>query len=255
MSGEESIEDAIADLCLGDILGYEKHGEEWFELVGSEYRRVSGVVGAFAGLSIDELSDADAISETMNSILLGDAMGYYYDSTSGAWLESAPSASNPNPAKVSGVMAALAGTEIGNLSSRLENAKIGELLGYSLIGGVWKDDNGDAASPLIGKICDARLDELESTLDHLCLGDIFSDEDLSSGFFSLLGDDLASRKAIELSDISEESTAAIQNAKIGKLMDTGLLTIAPETQAILNITHPNWENYTIEEFIEALVNP
>jgi hypothetical protein len=214
---------------------------------------ISGITASFADLTVGEMGDGDVITDTINGITLGEAMGYHYDGTN--WLESAPSASNPHPAKVTGVMAALAGTEIGNLSARLDDAKIGELLGYSKDGGIWKDEGGVAASPLINKICDAKLNELDSTLDHLCLGDVFTDADLSSGFFSLLGEDLASRKAIELSEIPDAASSAVQNSTIGKLIDCGLLTIETPTQAILNVTHPNWKTYTIEEFIEALVHP
>ena len=186
----------------------------------------------------------------MNKVTLGDALGYYYNGSD--WYES----SDAGAEKVGGIMGSLASEKIGGLSSKLESARIGELLGYTNDGGTWYDGI-NKVTPIINKICNATFDTLNGTLEHLTLGDVFTEEQLSSGFLALLGGDLASRKAIELSTVPAEATSALQNAKIGTLMSCGILNIDPAAQAELDLwstlAGSDWRLFTIEQFINFVV--
>lgn len=243
---------AIDGVYIGEIMGYVEKAGTWYEVYDesdpSRCVKASGVMAAFAGLTVAEMSNSSAVSSAINDVALGEALGYYYNSSNGKWYAS----KEPGAAVVDGVMGALADTKIGGLSARLESAKIGELLGYTYDGGVWKDGE-TAVAPIINKICGATFDTLNSTLDHLTLGDIFTDADLSSGFLALLGGDLASRKAIELNSVPSEATTAIQSAKIGSLMACGILNIDPIAQGKLDLLSSGWRDLTIEQFINFVV--
>ena len=245
---------AIDDVYIGEILGYSKHGEDWYEVYiaqdSPENVKASGIMAAFAGLTVADMSRADAVSTAMNKVTLGDALGYYYNGSD--WYES----SDAGAEKVGGIMGSLASEKIGGLSSKLESARIGELLGYTNDGGTWYDGI-NKVTPIINKICNATFDTLNGTLEHLTLGDVFTEEQLSSGFLALLGGDLASRKAIELSTVPAEATSALQNAKIGTLMSCGILNIDPAAQAELDLwstlAGSDWRLFTIEQFINFVV--
>ena len=246
---------AIDGVYIGEILGYSKHGEDWYEVYieedSSENVKASGIMAAFAGLTVADMSRADTVSAAMNKVTLGDALGYYYDGSD--WYES----SDADAEKVGGIMGSLASEKIGGLSSKLESARIGELLGYTNDGGTWYDGTKEV-TPIINKICNATFETLNATLEHLTLGDIFTEEQLSSGFLALLGGDLASRKAIELSTVPDEATSALQNAKIGTLMSCGILNISSEAQTKLDAWSAlagggDWRNFTIEQFINFVV--
>ena len=307
---------AVDEVKIGEIMGYVEKNDGWYEVYDetdpSRNVKASGVMAAFAGLSVGKMSDSSAVTEAMNKVKLGDAMGYYYDTDSGSWLVSAPIDGQPKPAKVGGITAAfvdltvgqmsdsgavtgavngvtlgdalgyyynkdngkwyesaepgakvvggvigaLVDTKIGDLSTRLESAKIGELLGYTY-DGVWKDGE-TAVSPLINKICEARLDSLGSTLDALTLGDIFTAEEIdSTAFFKLLQDPAT----IKLEDIPEKATEAVQTATIGALMNAGLLKLADGTQSQLNAIctfggkdASYWKTLTIEGFITFITS-
>ncbi len=86
----------------------------------------TGVVKTFVTMKISELSDDSAINESVQNLQIGDAMGYTYDEDTGKWLDA-----SKNPA--SGIIAALAGTTVSGLDSRIDALYIGEVIGFDKV--------------------------------------------------------------------------------------------------------------------------
>ncbi len=137
MSDADAVTAAMNKVKLGDAMGYyyDTANGVWLESEGGE--RVGGITASFVDLTVGEMSDPNTVTEAMNTVTLGDAMGYYYVSTNGVGLVSAPIDGQPTPAKVDGIMGVLAGKKINQLSTAIDGVYIGEIMGYVEKSGTW----------------------------------------------------------------------------------------------------------------------
>ncbi len=175
--------DFIDDLTIAEILGYTNEGTEtdpiWKD---SDGKPVTGVMAAFAGKSIKDISnDPDA---AINTVVLGEALGYTKDG--GKWTKG----TGESAKELTGALASLADKTIGELANDpnfIDDMKLGEALGYTPVkdgeGNVtgWTNNGADVtgimakfASLSIGGLNDAEIREQINTLklnEVIAIGD------------------------------------------------------------------------------------
>ena len=148
--------------------------------VDAEGNAVSGIMGAFVDLSINDMKDGNKIQDSIQHIKVADVLGLYEED--GVWY-------NSDGTKATGVMAALAGTEVGSISTTMQQITIGEMLGlYKDENGIWRNSNGTKASGAIVAIADANVNNLNEKLNEMTLGEFLGyvyleadDENANSG--------------------------------------------------------------------------
>ena len=119
----------IKSLKIYKILNYKYNeitGKYYENCVDGEYTgEVSGVINAIAGYSIDELSNQVKINE----LKICDILGYHYNADDQTYYTSSTFEANT---KVAGVMNALAGKTLGDLSKQqiIEDLYIYQVMGY-----------------------------------------------------------------------------------------------------------------------------
>jgi hypothetical protein len=195
-------EKGIDSVLIGDILGYiaissettDENGDPvtetvWYELYDAENlsdpaktKLASGIMVAFAGLSIGDMKDADKVSEQVQSIKVGDALGYTYKD--GVWY-SVYTETEKKP--LSGVMKVIADSEIGALETTLNGSHVGDILGYTQKADGWWYSEGEVkTSTLVNTICSSTIKGLGTTMDGLTVADVFDENERQSGFLSLI---------------------------------------------------------------------
>ena len=134
---------AIEAITLGEALGYTKVGGAWYNGEVIEANKVTGIMGAFAGLSIGNMDEAN-VKATIATLTLGDVI--VIDEYSHAVLQS------------------LKDAQISNLNNALNNLTIGSALGYKLntADGKWYKD-GAAATGIMGAFVDVTIGNLNET--------------------------------------------------------------------------------------------
>ena len=142
-----------------------KNGK-WFK--DREYtQEATGVMATFADLKIDELQNEALVSEKSKNVVIGDAMGYAYDS--GVWYTD-----NTLATPVTGVMKALAPKNVGSLNTLTNDMTVGEMMGYEKSAGVWYTDStlSTPATGVIQAVADSTIANLETDLNNTKVGKI-----------------------------------------------------------------------------------
>ena len=190
----------IDTLKLGAILGYTKQGETWYNcetdhVHGAGCTAVDGLMAKFADKKVTELTDINGI---ISELTLADVLG-----------DNVPS-----------ILSSLKDTPIDQLATKIETLKLGEMLGYTLEGGVWYDCETNHAhgagctkvDGLMAKFADKTIADLSN------LDDIISDLTLAD----VLGDNIPEMlKSIKDTPVSQLSTA-IETLKLGEMLGYAL---------------------------------
>lgn len=196
-----TLDSDINDMTIGKMLGYtpvytnkkDEHGNDvvdgegnpvqvvdhWVDANGVE---VTGVMAAFAGLTVNEMSGGTAVQDAIQNITVADVLGLKYDDTAKVWFED----KNGNgtyeegtDTKSTGIMAALADTKVGGISSKMETIYIGEMLGYEprrQAGNEeidhWVDENGNRVTGVVGALASTRVQDLNTRLQTIKVGEV-----------------------------------------------------------------------------------
>ncbi len=209
-----SLDSDINDMTIGKMLGYtpvkriekDEHGNDvevidhWEDANGVE---VTGVMAAFAGLTVNEMSGGTAVQDAIQKITVADVLGLKYDDTAKVWFED----KNGNgtydegvDTKSTGIMAALADTKVGGISSKMETLYIGEMLGYEPVYRIEKDEHGndildsdgnpvkvidhwltgkidehgnpEKANGVVGALASTRVQDLNTRLQTITVGEV-----------------------------------------------------------------------------------
>jgi hypothetical protein len=178
-------------MTIGKMLGYspvytnetDEHGnkiiDHWVDGNGVE---VTGVMTAFAGLTIDEMSGGTAVQDAIQNITVADILGLKYDNTAKVWFEDKNSNGTYEEGvdtKSTGIMAALADTKVGGISSKMETIYIGEMLGYEARYQVsndeidhWVDGNGVRVTGVVAALASTRVQDLNTRLQTIKVGEV-----------------------------------------------------------------------------------
>ncbi len=127
------LNDEINDMQIGKIAGYEYkqqldgEGNLVFDDEGNPVyvwydgaKEATGILGALADLSVDDMTDSNKLTDKVQSITVADALGFTY--ADGKW--------NDANGEVTGIMAQIADKKIGSLSTEINNMTIGKMAGY-----------------------------------------------------------------------------------------------------------------------------
>ena len=189
-----NVDTVIDDTRIGEIAGYYYDPDTMHWYVDPEFtEEPHGVIVTMADLKVSELSDEHAVSEKVKHITIADAFGY--KNVEGTWYETNPDGSTAG--KVTGIMAVLADAQIGNISYTIETEQMGYLLGYHL--GTKVDSHGNEipwwyngevpVHVLMNKVSNTHFSDLDHFADELRLSDVIPEEDLSTGYLSLIDGD------------------------------------------------------------------
>ena len=138
------LERGVSEIKIGDVLGYDEYVKvdaegnpvldtegneimEWFVTYygpGDERNiHASGVTLAFCNLTVDDMAHPDKVQDAIQTVHIGDVMGYYYDELTDEWYNDSSMTSKPT-----GVIAHLASSTVATINTDIETIKIGELL-------------------------------------------------------------------------------------------------------------------------------
>ncbi|MBQ3063809.1 MAG: hypothetical protein IJC99_03290 [Clostridia bacterium] len=219
---------------VGELLGYTKQGSTWYEkyvAAGSAQNiPLRGISLAFADLSVSELGEAEKLSAAMQTVTLGDAMGY----TKGAdgWYHAG--------VKVTGVLGALADSKISALEGEIKSLSIGTLLGMTKgTDGVWRDSAKVPATGVLAAIADCKAENLENTLNTMEIGTLLGFQ--KSGTVWLDGTNtpvkgmLATISATTVEDLPEKMKTLTVADVFAEDERTGVLKVVPASTEITKL--------------------
>ena len=159
----------INSISIGELLGHtpiDENGDDiidYWENANGEV--VSGLMAAFVGLSVNDMKDNDAVMNAVHGVKVCDVMGLQL--IDGIWYDS------DGITKASPVMSAIADVNVGELSSAMDDIKVGEILGYTYNESEDCWYSGDAkVSGVTGALANSTLSSLNDDLDALRVGDV-----------------------------------------------------------------------------------
>lgn len=247
IEGKISTDTLLDGLTVADILGYEKRNlpiylnntalegtiTVWYQENGEP---VDKIMGAFAGMTFDDIS-----TSISSSLYLYDILGYYEHD--GEWYTWEVKGEKVVLTATSGIMAEIADTPVGDLSSiesKLKDMKIGDLLGYTpeykkdaegnyipdaegnKIVDYWKDSNGKVTG-VTASLSDLTINDLsdgntlQNTINDMRIADVMGYTEKEDGWYQGESKVTGVMAALADSKVSELSSD-INNMQIGKML-------------------------------------
>ena len=204
-----SIGSDLDNIEIGAVMGYElKEDGKWYNNNGEE---LTGVMAAFGGLSISDLSDSDTFTESLNSVKLADALGY--TETEDGWVDG-------NGQPVTGIMAILADTQIGSVSTDMNDIQIGSIMGheYNEDDGKWYQ-NGVELTGVMAVFADLTINEMSDT-----------------------------------NKVSGKMSEMFDSMTMGEYHEKGILSLDSATVTTLDAVASGWRDQSINDFIPFLIS-
>jgi hypothetical protein len=133
----------IEDVMVGEASGLIKvaqNGDEndlkWYsEYYGEgspDNKEATGILASIADLKISELKENDKLVSRIESITVAEALGYVPNKNGDGYVYgSADPAKEGKP--VTGVMGVIAGTELGDIQTKVDESSIGEVCGFTRV--------------------------------------------------------------------------------------------------------------------------
>lgn len=249
IEGKISTNTLLDGLTVADILGYEKRDlpiylndtalegtiTVWYQENGAQ---VDKIMGAFAGMTFNEIS-----TSVSSSLYLSDILGYYKHN--GEWYTWVVNGEKVVLTAASGIMAEIADTPVGELSSiegKLKDMKIGDLLGYTpeykkdaegnyihdaegnKIVDYWKDSNGKVTG-VTASLSDLTINDLsdgntlQNTINDMRIADVmgYTHNESDGKWYNGETEVTGVMAALADSKVSELSSD-INNMQIGKML-------------------------------------
>ena len=160
----------INHIHIGELLGHtpvyttDSEGNEIIDYwVDGNGDKVEGLMAAFVGLSVDDMKNNGKVMDAIQHIRVADVMGLEF--RDGTWY-------NSDGTKATGIMAAIADVNIGELSTEMQNITIGEMLGLYEENGVWYNSDGTKSSGVVASLADTSVGNLNSELNNIKVGEI-----------------------------------------------------------------------------------
>lgn len=248
IEGKISTDTLLDGLTVADILGYEKRNlpiylndtalegtiTVWYQENGAQ---VDKIMGAFAGMTFDDIS-----TSISSSLYLYDILGYYEHDDE--WYTWEVEGEKVVLTATSGIMAEIADTSVGNLSSiegKLKDMKIGDLLGHTpeykkdgegnyitdtdnnKIIDYWKDSKGERVTGVTASLSDLTINDLsdgntlQNTINDMRIADVMGYTEKEDGWYQGESKVTGVMAALADSKVSDLSTD-INNMQIGKML-------------------------------------
>jgi hypothetical protein len=206
----ENLNDDMQTMKFGTVAGLTQKDGKWMD--GD--KEATGINAALADLTVGEMSDSAALSEAIQKVTVADAMNY---------TKTADGYVDKNGNKVESFMAVIADKQISKIQETLDNAPLGELMGYEqnpANGNKWEKD-GVEADGLMQKVCGRTIDGLDGLLGDLVIKDVIDNYD--EGIFSFVDENT---KVTEMSDAFEDLFNDVDNGvTMGELEDAKLINL------------------------------
>ena len=236
----------VQSMQIGDIAGFTKIGDQWFN---SDSEEATGILAVLADLTINEVTDEDIIADKILTITVADIFGYTKDGNN--WLD--------DGRKVHGVMAVIAGAEVGKIQETLDVTKMGYILGYEYDNDGWVDPNtNERVDGLMSAVSDTTFDDLDNLYTKLRISDIIPEDELESGFLSIIPKDTT------LNNVGEAINSTFNNTSISELIEKGIVKLDANTcnklDTVCNghIGEPgrekSWDEYALPDAIQHIVD-
>ena len=248
-----NVEDEINNTPISKIAGYyyDENTQKFY--TDKDFKNEAhGVLVSFADLTIGHITDPGEMTHRIQGITIADAFEYKQNPDTLKWHYTLSDGSMGS--EVKGILGAIAGSKISDISDSIKAKQTGELLGYTYgskkdaSGNIianeywWYDDNGIAVSQLMNKIADTKFEDLDAVTHSLTIGDIISPEDRSSGYLSLIDPQTT------LDDLPSALNDIFGTITIRQLYDAGVIKLDNGT------LNDSIGNLTINKLISSSVN-
>lgn len=173
--------------------------------------KASGVMAGLAHLTLADLDDEATVSKAVKDLHVGDAMGY--EKVKGIWYEKYEGVGDPDNKELTGLVKAIADSEVRDLNDDIQTMKFGTVAGFTFdsASGKWKDGTEDAtginaalADLTVGKMSDPEA--LSAAIKKVTVADAMGytktadgykdGNDLVEGFMAVIADK-------QISDVQE----------------------------------------------------
>ena len=181
LDSPDALTNALGELYIGEFMGFEKcsnnanclvHGEgctladgAWYKLENNVYVALSGIDKVLAELSFNDVLNGNFdVEDSLSTLKIGEVLGYTYDETYG-WKDSnglvIVAESLTDKVFVKLYDKTLTDFKDGGIeiSTLLEDVKLGEFLGLTYTENGWKDGDNEP-SLLYKKLADASVSKL-----------------------------------------------------------------------------------------------
>ncbi len=239
---EEGVKLAMDRVQLGELVGYEKRNDDWYNAEKNEY--VWEVEAVLCDYTIFQLIyEGVEVDDVFAEIEIGKVFGYE-KKEDGVWYYS-------DGTPVKGIMGVLSGRTLDNLEGAFDEEPMGNLLGFYLNeeDGMWySDDTEDATlcEPIMQLISKTKFNEIDTIHEQIELSDLIPESERDSGYISLLDADT------RLNDISGEVNRIFSEATLGQLVDCGALELTDEELLALELK-PDLKNASVPELISMIL--
>ena len=245
IDGRINVDTLLHEITIADIFGYELGDDGKYYHDGEV---VTGILGEFAHCHID----SNDIQDTINGVQFGSILGY----TEGAdgWYD--------GDSKVTGAIGVFAGASINTIDETIDNALLGDLLGYVYDDGknCWVDNNNEKVTGVMGVVADCSINNVGTKIQDTDLGNIlgFTYNESENWWYDENGkvhtfmNTIAGKHIDQLGNLVTElkvSDVIPEEQRQTGLMsllnkNTTLETLAPDLDKMFNET-------TMKEFIDA----
>ena len=223
----------VADLTCVEDVWY----EEYYGVGDARNKLATGINGALADLTVGEMSDSSALSDAIQKVTVADAMNY--TKTEDGYVDK-------DGTPVESFMAVIADKPISEIQTTLDNAPLGELMGYKqnpANGNKWEDKDGIAVDGLMQKVCSRKMNGLDGLLGELQLQDVIESR---SGLLAIVDPATPVTKLDEtIKDMFTDANG--KSVTMGELEAAGLIKV----EGGLSDTMKAW---TFKEFVSKANN-
>lgn len=207
MNGNINTNDILNELTIGNVLGYtQKEGDDaWYD---SEGNKVTGIIAAFAGSTINTIGD------DIDGVTVGQLLGYEKNEDD-EWVDSEGN-------KITGVIGAFAGSTFDTLSDDISDLTIAKVLGYEKDeSGNLVDSEGNKVTGVLSVFADCAIDGVGNKMKEAKLAELLGYEFENNKWVNADGEELTGALAA-LADCNLEGENSVTNkintVDIGKLL-------------------------------------
>ena len=273
------LEGRIGEITIGEIAGYEKvldsaEGEEPVYKYYSTYDKdnpancieASGIVGALADLTVNDLDDEKALSTRVETIKVSTLLDYKYDED-GNYYYTEDELGNKN--EVTGIMAVIADSSLNSVEEDINGSCMGDILGFTYkdrADVILTDENGiiqynedgtpktgtvkwwyDGDTPvhtMMNAISNYKFSDMGDISGSLTVGNVIEPEDRMTGFISLVP---ANTK---LNEMSNEMESTFGDKTINEFIDCGAIVVEGDNAELFKQTYGG---YTLQGLMNKLL--
>jgi len=232
------LDSKIKEIQIGELAGLQHLDDgKWYKTVDPENPEnnvlASGVLATMADLTVDQITDDDALSAKVKTITVADALGY--TKVNDKWYEVYDHPGSAKNEEVTGFMAVIADTPMSDIQTTIDGAETGELLGYTKKSVEIKDgdgnvigteerwfDGGVEAHVLMQKVANTPFNEMKNLTDTLTIQDVIPAEQRETGFISLVAPET------NITEIGSEVNNMFETKTMRDFIESGAIVFEPK---------------------------